>query len=81
MIRRRCHPMTALVVWLGVAVLGLLFALVLVVAQLPTDAQLDRAHLAGMELGQQMCIGFKSEMERGPRPAAVPVQPQRGGLL
>lgn len=79
--KRRVHPMTWLVVWLAIALVAALFALVAVVAQLPADQQLDRAHLAGMELGQQMCLGFRSEMERAARPAAVPVQPQRGGLL
>lgn len=79
--KRRAHPITGLVVWLAVALVAALFALAAVVAQLPADQQLDRAHLAGMELGQQMCIGFKSEMERGPRPAAAQPAPQGGGLL
>jgi hypothetical protein len=80
--RRRIHPMTALVCWLAVAVVGLLFALVWVVSQRDVaDLQLDRAHLAGMELGQRMCEGFRSEMEHGARPAAAPAVPGRGGLL
>lgn len=79
---KRRHPMTALVLWLGLCCLVLLLALVWVVGQRDvSDVQLNSAHLAGMELGQQMCLGFRSEMERGPRPAAVPVRPQRGGLL
>lgn len=78
---KRRHPMTWLVVWLAVALLAALLALVAVVAHLPADKQLNSAHLAGMELGQQMCLGFRSEMERIARPAAAPLQPQRGGLL
>ena len=80
--KRRVHPMTWLAVWLGIALLASLLALVGAVAQLPAERQLDSAHTAGMALGQQMCLGFRSEMERSPRPAAAsPLQPQRGGLL
>lgn len=80
--KRRVHPMTALVLWLGLCVLALLFALVWVLSKRDVaEVQLDRAHLAGMELGQTMCLGFRSEMERGPRPAAAPAAAQRGGLL
>lgn len=79
---KRRHPMTWLVVWLAVALLAALLALVWVVSQRDVaDTQLNRAHWAGMELGQQMCLGFRSQMERGPQPAAAAVQPQRGGLL
>lgn len=83
MSRRRVHPLAALVCWMAVGILVLLFALVWVASQRDVaDVQLDRAHLAGMELGQQMCLGFRSELERGQavRPAAVP-QPRRGGGL
>ena len=81
--KRRVHPMTWLVGWLAVALVATLFTLVWVVAQRDVaEVQLDRAHLAGMELGQTMCLGFRSEMERGQavQPAAVP-QPRRGGGL
>lgn len=83
MSRRRVHPLAALVCWMAVGILVLLFALVWVVSQRDVaDVQLDRAHIAGMELGQTMCLGFRSEMERGQavQPAAVP-QPRRGGGL
>ncbi|MBX9831863.1 MAG: hypothetical protein K2X78_02315 [Burkholderiaceae bacterium] len=79
---KRRHPMTWLVVWLAVALLATLFALVWVVSQRDVaETQLNRAHWAGMELGQHMRLGFRSEMERGPLPAAATAQPQRGGLL
>ena len=80
--KRRAHPMTALVLWLGLGVVVLLFALVWVVSERDVaEVQLDRAHLAGMELGQTMCLGFRSEMDRAARPAAAPAVPGRGGLL
>lgn len=83
MSRLRVHPLTALVCWMAVGILVLLFALVWVVSQREVaEVQLDRAHLAGMELGQTMCLGFRSDMERGQavQPAAVP-HPRRGGGL
>ena len=52
---KRRHPLTALVLWLGLCVVVLLFALVWVVSKRDVaEVQLDRAHLAGMELGQTM---------------------------
>ena len=79
---KRRNPLTALVLWLGMCCLVLLFTLVWVVAQRDVaEVQLDRAHLAGMELGQTMCLGFRSEMERAARPATAPAATQRGGLL
>lgn len=79
---KRRHPLTALVLWLGLCVVVLLFALVWVVSERDVaGVQLDRAHLAGMELGQTMCQGFRSEMEHGPRPAAAQPLQKRGGLL
>ena len=81
--KRRVHPMTWLVGWLAVALVATLFTLVWVVSKRDVaEVQLDRAHLAGMELGQMMCLGFRSEMERGQavQPAALP-QPRRGGGL
>lgn len=80
--KRRVHPMTWLVGWLAVALVATLFTLVWVVSKRDVaEVQLDRAHLAGMELGQTMCLGFRSEMERATRPAAAPAATQRGGLL
>lgn len=77
---RRRHPMTSLVVWLGVTVLTLLLTLVWVVARRDvSELQLDRAHLAGMELGQTMCLGFRSEIERSA--VQAPAQRKSGGLL
>ena len=86
MTRRRTHPMTALVCWLASAVVVLLCALVIVSAELArrdvADMQLDRAHLAGMELGQTMCLGFRGELERqAARPAVLPQRHGGGGLL
>ena len=79
---KRRNPLTALVLWLGMCCLVLLFTLVWVVAQRDVaEVQLDRAHLAGMELGQTMCLGFRSEMERAARPAVTPAVPGCGGLL
>ncbi len=80
---KRRHPMTALVLWLAAFSLALLCTLVWVISQRDVaEVQLDRAHMAGMELGQTMCLGFRSEMERGQvvQPAAVP-QPRLGGGL
>ena len=79
---KRRHPLTSLVLWLGLCCLVLLLAFVWVVSQRDVaEVQLDRAHLAGMELGQTMCLGFRSEMERAARPATAPAATQRGGLL
>ena len=53
--KRRVHPMTWLVGWLAVALVATLFTLVWVVSKRDVaEVQLDRAHLAGMELGQTM---------------------------
>jgi hypothetical protein len=55
-------------------------ALVFVVSQRDVSyVQLDRVHMAGMELGQQMCLGFRSELQRAPAPK--PAARQSGGLL
>lgn len=79
---KRRHPMTVLVLWLGLCVLALLFALVWVVSKRDVaEVQLDRAHLAGMELGQTMCLGFRSEMERAARQSAAPAAAHRGEKL
>lgn len=73
---KRRHPLIPLVVWLGVAVTALLFALTFVISQRDVaDVQLEHAHLAGMELGQQMCLGFRREMQR------APARKSRGELL
>ena len=80
MSRRRLHPLAALVCWMAVGIVALLFALAWVVSQREVaDVQLDRAHLAGMELGQQMCLGLRSELERAP--ARAPAAHAPGGLL
>lgn len=80
--KRRVHPMTWLVGWLAVALVAVLFTLVWVVSKRDVaEVQLDRAHLAGMELGQTMCLGFRSEMERAARQSAAPAATHRGGLL
>ena len=80
--KRRVHPMTQLVGWLAVALVAAMFALVWVVSKRDVaEVQLDRAHMAGMELGQTMCLGFRSEMERAARPAAAPAAAHRGETL
>jgi len=80
MTRRRNHPLIPIVVWLGVALACCLFALVLVLVRTAgQDEQLDRAHTAGMELGQQMCLGLRSELERAP--VRAPAVHALGGLL
>jgi len=76
MTRRRKHPLIPLVVWLGVALACTMSSLAIVLSQVADqDEQLERAHAAGMELGQQMCLGLRSELER--KPAALAL----GGLL
>lgn len=80
MARKRKHPLIPLVVWLGVALAGAMSALAIVLSQVAGhDEQLDRAHAAGMELGQQMCLGLRSELER--QPARKPAALALGGLL
>lgn len=79
---KRRHPLTALVLWLGLCCLALMLALMWVVSQRDVaEVQLDRAHMAGMELGQAMCLGFRSEVDRAARPTAAPAAPSHGGLL
>lgn len=78
--RRRNHPLIPIVVWLGVALACCLFALVLVLVRTADqDERLDRAHTAGMELGQQMCLGLRPEIGRAP--VGAPVARGLGGLL
>ncbi|MBD9395754.1 hypothetical protein [Acidovorax sp. ACV01] len=80
MTRRRVHPFTWLVFWLGITVTALVLALVWVVSNRDvSEVQLNRAHLAGMELGQTMCLGFRSELERSASPQPAPRK--SGGLL
>lgn len=79
-LRKRKHPLIPLVVWLGVALACATLALAFVLAQVAgQDKQLESAHAAGMELGQQMCLGLRSELER--RPARKPASHPLGGLL
>ncbi len=69
--RKRRHPLTELVMWLGVSVLASLAALVWVVSQLPADAQLDNSHMAGMKEGYDMCLAYEENVRE--RTAAKPV--------
>ncbi len=58
--KRRRHPLIPLVLWLAVALLASLAALVMVIASMhASKAELDSAHLQGMELGQRMCGGLR----------------------
>ena len=58
--KRRRHPLIPLVLWLAVALLASLAALVMVIASMrASEAELDSAHLQGMELGQRMCGGLR----------------------
>jgi len=53
--KRRRHPLTALVLWLGVSLTASLLALVLVATAAPADAQLDNAYTQGMDQGYRLC--------------------------
>ena len=58
--RKRRHPLIPLVLWLAVGLLASLAALVMVIASMyASEAELDSAHLQGMELGQRMCGGLR----------------------
>lgn len=63
---KRVHPMTALACWLGIALCATLLAFAWVVASgtTPSHAQLNAAHLAGVELGNNMCVSFRDELGR-----------------
>lgn len=79
MTRRRIHPLVPLVVWLGMSFACALFALAAVLAQTADhERQLDAAHAEGMRLGQQLCQGYRQELQRAP--ASLPA-PRKGGLL
>ncbi len=58
--KRRRHPLIPLVLWLAVALFASTAALATVIASMhASDAELDSAHLQGMELGQRMCGGLR----------------------
>ena len=58
--RKRRHPLIPLVLWLAGGLLASLAALVMVIASMhASEAELDSAHLKGMELGQRMCGGLR----------------------
>lgn len=58
--KRRRHPLIPLVLWLAVALFASTAALAMVIASMhATEAELDSAHLQGMELGQRMCGGLR----------------------
>lgn len=65
--KKRVHPMTQLVIWLGVALIAALLALVHVVGRLPSAQELESSHLAGMRVGYSMCLGFKESVHEEPR--------------
>ncbi|MBF9263590.1 hypothetical protein [Paracidovorax cattleyae] len=63
---------------LAVALVCCLLALVVALSVASEHGeQLDNAHRAGMVLGQELCKGFRAEVERAPSPA---VRRQRGLL-
>lgn len=55
--KRRNHPMTQLVLWLGLCLVAVLLALVHVVGKLPSSAQLESTHMEGMQVGYALCLG------------------------
>lgn len=58
--KRRRHPLIPLVLWLAVALFASTGALAMVIASMhASEAELDSAHLQGMELGQRMCGGLR----------------------
>lgn len=58
--RKRRHPLIPLVLWLAVALFASTAALAMVIASMhASEAELDSAHLQGMELGQRMCGGLR----------------------
>ncbi len=67
--------LASVAVWLLVSLLVAVAALAVIVLRAPDGAALERVHAAGMELGNQMCMGFHSEMQR------APARRQGGGLL
>lgn len=71
--KSRVHPMTALVVWLGVSLVACVLALAHVVGKLPSDALLDSYHLEGMKAGYSMCMGYQEEQEAQETKPAQPV--------
>lgn len=68
--RKRNHPLVALVAWLGVSLAAAVLALVMALRTPPSAEQLNAAHIDGMALGQQMCLGLRPEPSRQPQPAA-----------
>lgn len=69
--KSRVHPMTSLVVWLGVSLVACVLAHV--VGKLPSDALLDSSHLEGMKAGYSMCMGYQEEQEAQETKPAQPV--------
>lgn len=65
--------------WLAASIAYVMLALTMALARAGYDARLDRVHAAGMELGQQMCLGLRPEAERRPAPRSA--GPALGGLL
>lgn len=74
---RRKHPLIPLVIWLVLALVFTLFALLIAIGTPPSDEQLDRAHADGMAMGYQMCPQIAQPAVRMPSH-----QPQKSrGLL
>ncbi|GKT21702.1 hypothetical protein [Acidovorax sp. SUPP3334] len=72
----RRYPRIPLVVVLSALVLVLTTALVIAAAEIyKLDTRMDRIHLQGMAVGQQMCLGIRPELDR------LPARRIGGGLL
>ncbi|GKT19753.1 hypothetical protein AVHY2522_23635 [Acidovorax sp. SUPP2522] len=74
--KTRRYPRVPLVVVLAALVILLTSALQIAVTEIVTlEARMDRVHLQGMAVGQQMCLGIQPELDR------LPARRISGGLL
>lgn len=73
--RRPQDPLALLSLWLGIALVVCVFALLHALRQAPVEAQLDSAHLSGIRSGYDMCLGFKEGSSDQPATA----RPLAGG--
>lgn len=58
--RKRRHPLTALVVWLALALVASLTLLLIAIMQIPPVLDLDAIYQQGMAQGYTLCPGYKS---------------------
>lgn len=72
----RRYPRVPLVVLLSALVMVLTTMLLIAAAEIyKLDTRMDRVHLQGMAVGQQMCLGIRPELDR------LPARRIGGGLL